>query len=1055
MVDDNDNPIALAETHFTILPNNSIIIPLKFDGNIIHKSGGKGFTLKYVSLTRFSEISSEQLQMLKDVASLEREYSYEEFAGDVLSIDKDGIGETFSEEGLAFNIPFTSAVNDDLCKIKLSLCDTNGTYIASETKEVSCVEGTNLVPVLFDAQTLYCSNISGPYKVQFVEVELSSGEKQRVWYAYISNEYSYKDFRSDSAVIDIDTSSVNIFAREAGSVLGYDAIVCNFSVSNSLDHAVSYSCEMILRNTNGTLVASSREVKRFEQGNNDISLYFSGDDIIESQIDGPYVVSEITLEPLDEIGIKERFLPEHEAIDLTISDFRTRSFYLKSIPEYKGKLEENLSINVVVERPTEITATALLIDGFGEYVTTATSTITAASIGDYTLELAFDVAEIRASGHPGPYKISYLRLKSNIEGEKDLLIDEFEVSDIILWDYVLENGGAKICYGDSTLAMLNSTSGSLVIPSAIDGYPVTAIGDNAFSFFNNLTSVTIPDTVTSIGAKAFYGCSGLTSITIPDSVTNIGSSAFEGCSGLTSITIPDSVTNIGSSAFEGCSGLTSITIPNSVTSIGDGAFFWCENITSVTIPDSVTSIGSFAFEGCRGLTSITIPDSVTSIGDYAFQGCDGLMSFTIGNGVTSIGDYAFSSCWCLTSITIPNSVTNIGSSAFGYCSNLTSITIPDSVTSIGDYAFQGCECLMSFTIGNGVTTIGRSVFEGCSGLTEFIVDSNNPNYKSVNGLLLSKDGKTLIAGVKGDVTIPNSVTSIGVAAFSGCISLTRVTIPDSVTSIGKYAFWACSGLTSVTIPNSVTSIGDDAFGHCYDLKSAIFLGDAPGNVGNGIFSNCADDFTIKVKRGTKGWNGVPNSTELPETWYGYPIEYATVDDLYPILDANATAEDIANALGGSDDTNLAKNITSVEMYSKYKEWAISVKSPSGEGVAGIEAVMDSLTAWMSFALDQSRLIANEPVEGDVAIASLDIVDSDGAFEFTVNIDKIDVGDGAVEENLKKLFRIEGATSLGNDANFSSENVEIELAEPVNGDVKFKILPKDSPDSFFIRAKLLK
>ena len=153
--------------------------------------------------------------------------------------------------------------------------------------------------------------------------------------------------------------------------------------------------------------------------------------------------------------------------------------------------------------------------------------------------------------------------------------------------------------------------------------------------------------------------------------------------------------------------------------------------------------------------------------------------------------------------------------------------------------------------------------------------------------------------------------------------------------------------------------------------------------------------------------------------------------------------------------NLAKNITSVEMYNSYREWALSVKAPTGEEMAGVEAVKASTTAWMSFALDQSKLIANEPVEGDVAIASLDAVAADGSFEFTVNIDKIDVGDGAVEENLKKLFRIEGATSLGNDANFSSENVEIELAEPVNGDVKFKILPKDLPDSFFIRAKLLK
>lgn len=162
---------------------------------------------------------------------------------------------------------------------------------------------------------------------------------------------------------------------------------------------------------------------------------------------------------------------------------------------------------------------------------------------------------------------------------------------------------------------------NLIIPSEIDGKPVTEIGESAFENCS-LTSVTIPDSVTSIGNGAFAYCGSLTSVTIPDSVTSIGVSAFSNCSSLTSVTIPDSVTSMGKWVFWDCSNLTSVTIPDGVTFIGDSAFKNCSKLTSITIPDSVTSIGERAFERCRGLTSITIPDSVMSIGDDAFKGCD-------------------------------------------------------------------------------------------------------------------------------------------------------------------------------------------------------------------------------------------------------------------------------------------------------------------------------------------------------------------------------------------------------------------------------------------------
>ena len=236
---------------------------------------------------------------------------------------------------------------------------------------------------------------------------------------------------------------------------------------------------------------------------------------------------------------------------------------------------------------------------------------------------------------------------------------------------------------------------------------------------------------------------------------------------------------------------------------------------------TVTEIESYAFDRCSGLTAVTVPSSVTKIGSFAFYKCSNLATYSGGDGVTVIEGDAFQHCGSLTSFTIPSGVTEINPNTFKL-SGLTSIAIPANVTKIDQGAFEACGSLASVSIPASVTEIIKNPFSGCNNLSAFTVDEGNPNYKTVDNVLFSKDDNKLISypGKHGTTyTIPASVTIIGNEAFKGCSNLTSVTIPSGVTSIGDNAFESCSGLTSVTIPSGVTSIGDNAFQRCSGLTS--------------------------------------------------------------------------------------------------------------------------------------------------------------------------------------------------------------------------------------------
>ena len=356
--------------------------------------------------------------------------------------------------------------------------------------------------------------------------------------------------------------------------------------------------------------------------------------------------------------------------------------------------------------------------------------------------------------------------------------------------------------------------------------------------YYNLDATNKTAEVTSQISSYPYWSTTITTANIPASVT------------YNSVTY--NVTSVGSSAFNYCTGLTSITIPNSVTSIGDYAFYYCSGLTSVTIPNSVTSIGGGAFLYCSGLTSPVYNAHV-----FAFMPTSYFGAYTIPDGIESIAGYAFSGCSGLTSVTIPNSVTSIGDYAFLDCSVSTINYIgsmdewchkawsPSSIS--GNYQLQLNGVLQQSTvIPNSVTTIGGNAFSGCTSLTS--------------------------------VTIPNSVTSIGDYAFLNCSGLTSISvamgntvydsrnncnaiietatntlmsgcqktiIPNSVTNIGDAAFFGCRGLTSVTIPNSVTSIGEYAFCNCTGLTS-ITIPNSVISIGGSAFSGCSGLTSITI-----------------------------------------------------------------------------------------------------------------------------------------------------------------------------------------------------------------
>jgi hypothetical protein len=470
-------------------------------------------------------------------------------------------------------------------------------------------------------------------------------------------------------------------------------------------------------------------------------------------------------------------------------------------------------------------------------------------------------------------------------------------------DFTYTTGG-----GAATVTGYTGTGGAVTIPGTLGGFPVTAIGASAFFYKPAVTSVVIPDSVVSIGSNAFGLNYNLTSVTLGSGVQSIGDYAFSS-SGLTSLVLPGSLTTIGVEAFY------NLAVPN------------------VMIPASVASIGARAFKYCRATQSFSV-----NSGNPNYSSLGGVL---FNKNQTTLIQYPLAKSGAYS---VPGGVVTIGDSAFSGAYQPTGVSLPSSVLSIGDEAFYSCLGLQSIT-----------------------VDSGNPNFSSLGGVLFNKNQSTLVVypgGKAGAYSVPAGVTAIAKDAFAYCWELTGVTMPSGLVSIGETAFYYCHNLTSLYFPSSVTSIGQSAFLLCSGLVS---LDVAPGNP---IYSSFAgvlytDNGTtlLYCPEGRTGTFEVPFGTTQIADYAFYSCGLSGVLLPSSVTEIGEWAFAFSNQLVGVTFLGGAPVLGSYAFYDPasgfkiyYRAGASGFTSPTWQGLASIAQPADPPLGTQDFVLNPGGTI---------------------------------------------------------------------------------------------------
>lgn len=229
--------------------------------------------------------------------------------------------------------------------------------------------------------------------------------------------------------------------------------------------------------------------------------------------------------------------------------------------------------------------------------------------------------------------------------------------------------------GEVTITEYIGTSEHVLIPPAIDGLPVTALGHRAF-YEKTVTTVVVPDSVTEIGAACFSGDNYLVSLKLPDGLKRLPPASLESCMRLYDFDLPQSLEKIYSSVFEFNYYLTHLTLPSSLTEIEQQNFIGLYGLQSLTLAEDNAA---FKLDEANGL--LMTADGTRLL--HCFSDIVPAEEIILPEGVKIVDPFAFHYDYDVKRIVLPEGVETIGAMAFAMCPNLTEIVIPASVTDIG------------------------------------------------------------------------------------------------------------------------------------------------------------------------------------------------------------------------------------------------------------------------------------------------------------------------------------------------------------------------------------